>query len=364
MGGGGQSSETKISEEFKPFITFALEEAKKKYQAMPEVPETLAVGPSATTQQAMALAEQRALAGSPLTRQAQDVTMRMMGERSPYEAGYQQIFGKSSPYEAGYQQMFGQAYTDPSKAFYEQMRAGQFQNEALRGLRGTAGGAYLGANPYLEGALSQSNRLATEALQEGLRGIKSQTAAAGRYGSAAEAQAVGKATDAAARAIAEANQQAYLQNYMTERGLQEAALARIGGLSQQDIANRMAGAQQLTTSGQQEFANRMAALQGAQGVFQQNIANQMAALQGAQGIYQQNLANQMAAAQYAPQLAAEDYKDIQRLLQVGQGREAYDLQAIQGRLAAQELPLQRLQQAANVFYGAPLETTTTSGGGK
>lgn len=364
MGGGGQESRTEIGPEFKPYIEFALKEAQDLYKAFPQAPETLAVGPSAATQQAMALAEQRALAGSPLNRRAQDVVMGMMGERSPYEAGYQQIFGKSSPYEAGYQQMFGQAYTDPSRAFYEQMRGGRFQNEALQGLRGTAAGAYLGANPYLEGALGQSNRLATEALQEGLRGIQSQTAAAGRYGSTAEAQAVGKATDAAARAIAEANQQAYLQNYMTERGLQEAAQARIGGLSQQDIMNRMAGAQQLTQSGQQEFANRMAALGGAQSIFQQNIANQMAALQGAQGVYQQNIANRMAGAQFAPQLAAQDYADIQKLLQVGQGREAYDLQAIQGRLAAQNIPMQRLQQAANVFYGAPLETTTSSGGGK
>lgn len=378
MGGGGSESRTEIGPEFKPYITFALEEAKKRYQDMPEAPETLAVGPSSATQQAMALAEQRALAGSPLTRQAQSTVMGMMGNYSPYEAGYQQMFGKSSPYEAGYQQALGQygdlynqAYTDPSKGFYEQLRAGAMQNEALGGMRQTAGGAYLGANPYLEGALAQSNRLTSEALQEGLRGLESKTAAAGRMGSGAEAQLVGKATDAAARAMQEANQQAYLQNYMTERGLQESALARLGGFSQQDIMNRMAGAQQLTSSGQQEYANRLAALQGtqsalsgAQNVYQQNIANQMAALQGAQGVYQQNLANQMAAAQYAPQLAAQDYADIQRLLQVGQGREAYDLQAIQGKLAAEDLPLDRLQRAANIFYGAPLETTTSSGGGK
>jgi hypothetical protein len=40
--------------------------------------------------------------------------------------------------------------------------------------------------------------------------------------------------------------------------------------------------------------------------------------------------------------------------------EQYQQQAIQGRLAAQDIPMQRLQQAANVFYGAPLETTTTA----
>ncbi len=364
MGGGGQSSETKIGEEFKPYITFALEEAKKRYQGMPEAPDTLAVGPSSATQRAMALAEQRALTGSPLLRQSQSVIGNIMGSSSPYQSMAARYIGAESPYEAQVASMAQQAYTDPSSPFYAALRGGQFQNEALGGVRGTASGAYLGANPYIEGALSQANRLSTEALQEGLRGIQSQAAAAGRYGSGAESQAVSKATDAAARAIQEANQQAYLQNYMTERGLQEAAIGRLSGLSQQDVMNRMAGAQQLTSSGQQEFANRMAALQAAQGIRGEDIATQMSGLKLAEGIRQADITNQMAAAQFAPQLAAQDYADIQRLLQVGQGREAYDLQAIQGRLAAQDLPLDRLQRAANIFYGAPLETTTQSGGGK
>ena len=200
MGGGSRGSKTEIDPEFKKFITYGLEEGKRLYEGMPAAPDTLAVGPSATTQQALAMAEQRALAGSPLNRQAQSTIMNMMGNYSPYEAGYQQ--------------MYGDAYTDPSRGFYEQLRGGGFQNEALGGVRGTASGAYLGANPYLEGALAQSNRLSTEALQEGLRGIESRAAQAGRYGSGAEAQAIGKATDAAARAVQEANQQAYLQNYI------------------------------------------------------------------------------------------------------------------------------------------------------
>jgi hypothetical protein len=46
-------------------------------------------------------------------------------------------------------------------------------------------------------------------------------------------------------------------------------------------------------------------------------------------------------------------------LQVGQGREAYDQAKIQGQLAAADVPFNRLQRATNIFYGAPLETTTT-----
>jgi hypothetical protein len=91
--------------------------------------------------------------------------------------------------------------------------------------------------------------------------------------------------------------------------------------------------------------------------------------QGGQLAYQSaeaERARQMQAAQAAPGMAQADYADIQRLLQAGQAQEGYAQQALQGRLAAQDLPMQRLQQAANVFYGAPLETksTTTTEGGK
>jgi hypothetical protein len=67
-------------------------------------------------------------------------------------------------------------------------------------------------------------------------------------------------------------------------------------------------------------------------------------------------------------MSAADYADIDKLLKVGQAREGYEEKALQGRLAAQDLPLQRLQRAANIFYGAPLETrsesTSTPSGGK
>lgn len=332
MGGGGQSSETKISEEFKPYITFALEEAQKRYKAMPEAPSTLAVGPSAATQQAMSAAEQRALAGSPLTAQAQGTIASQMGYTSPY---------------AGKIEAMGMGAYDPSAGFYRSMMEGQPESEAARLTRSTAGGAYLGGgSEYLQGALGQANRLAGESFGESMKNLQAQAAAAGRYGSGAMAQQTAKSQDVLARALAEQNQKAYLANYMAERQAQEAAMGRLGGMEQQAIANRFAGAGGLTAGEQQALQTRLGAL----GAAQQITAG--------------DLERQRAAAAMAPGMAAQDYADIQKLLQVGQGREAYDLQAIQGRIAAQDLPLQRLQQAANVFYGAPLETTTTSGGGK
>ena len=332
MGGGGQESRTEIGPEFKPYITFALEEAKKRYQAMPEAPETLAVGPSAATQQAMSLAEQRALQGSPLVGQAQGTIASQMGYTSPY---------------AGKIEAMGMGAYDPSAGFYRSMMEGQPESEAARLTRATAGGAYLGGgNEYLQGALSQANRLAGESFGESMKNLQAQAAAAGRYGSGAMAQQTAKSQDVLARALAEQNQKAYLANYMAERQAQEAAMGRLGTMEQQAIANRFAGAGGLTAGEQQALQTRLGAL---------GTAQQISAA---------DLARQQQAASMAPGLAAQDYADIQKLLQVGQGREAYDLQALQGKIAAQDLPLDRLQRAANVFYGAPLETTTTSGGGK
>jgi hypothetical protein len=225
-GGGSQESKTEIAPEFKPFITYSLGEAKKLYQGMPQAPETLAVAPSAATSQALQMAQQRAVGGSPLLRAAQE--------------------------------------------------------EQLATIQGR------GVNPFLAGALEQANRLAGERYTQNIQDLQAAASSAGRYGSSAMGQQAGKAQDIFARALAEQGGQLAYSSAEAER------------------------------------------------------------------------ARQVAAAQNAPQMSAADYADLQRLLQVGQAREGYEQQAIQGRLAAQDIPMQRLQRAANVFYGAPLETKTTS----
>lgn len=234
MGGGGGQQETKteIAPEFKPYITYSLGEAQRLYQGMPEAPATLAPEQSAFSQAAIQQAAQRAQAGSPLV--------------------------------------------------------GAAQAEQLATIQGR------GVNPFLAGALEQSNRLAREQFTEGVQGLQSKASSMGRYGSSALGEQEARAQDVFARAMAEQGGQLAYQSAEAER------------------------------------------------------------------------ARQMQAAQAAPQMAAADYADIQRLLQAGQAQEGYQQQAIQGQLAAQDLPMQRLQQAANVFYGAPLEskTTATPQGGK
>lgn len=230
MGGGGggqtQTSTTTIAPEFKPYVTYALGEAQRLYQAYPTAPETLAVAPSEATQQALQMAQQRAIGGSPLLKAA--------------------------------------------------------QAEQLATIQGR------GVNPFLGGALEQANRLAGEQYTRNIQALQSRASSAGRYGSAAMGQQAGTAQDVFARALAEQGGQLAYSSAEAER------------------------------------------------------------------------ARQIAAAQAAPQMSAADYADLQRLLQVGQAREGYQQQAIQGRLAAQDIPLQRLQRAAQITYGAPLETTSQS----
>lgn len=84
--------------------------------------------------------------------------------------------------------------------------------------------------------------------------------------------------------------------------------------------------------------------------------------------YAQERARQEAANMLLPELAAQDYADIERLATVGQAREAYDLQALQDQINRfnyeQNLPQVRLQSYLSSVYGAPAggitETTGSS----
>jgi hypothetical protein len=229
MGGGGgtQSSKTttELSPDFKPYVQYALGQAKSIYEQPSGIPEQLYVDPSQATQSALQMAQDRAMAGSPLVQAA--------------------------------------------------------QQEQLATIQGR------GVNPFLEGALAGVNRQAGDVYTRNIQNLQSQASSMGRYGSAAQGQQQMNAQDVFARALAEqAGQLAY--------GSAEAERQR-----------------------------------------------------------------QMQAVGAAPQMAAADYADIQRLLQVGQGREAYDQARIQGQMASANVPFDRLQRATNIFYGAPLETTTT-----
>lgn len=339
--GGGEvqdrttTSTQSIDPMLRPYVEFGLQEAKNLYQgAGPSYfPGQTYVSPSAATTSALGMAEQRATAGSPLLQQAQAALGANIGALNPASAQYQSLYGTSA--------------TDPSQAFYQQMRGGEFGNEALAGTRATAGGQYLGGNQFFQGAFNPAARQAQQAFTENIQDLTSKAASSGRYGSGAMGQLQGKAADIFGRNLAETAGKLSYENYAQERALQEAAQGRLGALSQQDLANRLAGATALTQGGQQEYANRMAATQGLAGVSASDRAAQLAALQA------------------APGMAAADYADIQKLLTVGQAREGYDQTALQDEINRynyeQNLPQAKLQSFLSSVYGAPsggVSTTT------
>ena len=195
---------TQIDPTIQPFLSYGLTEAQRLYQAGgPQYyPGQTYVGPSATTQTGLQALEQRARMGSPL------------------------------------------------------LGAAQSQ------LQGTIGGQYLGGNPFFQGAFAPAAQAATQQFQTAIGDIGSAASQAGRYGSGAMGTLQERASGQLANSLSDTAGQLAYQNYSAERGMQEAAQGRLAGLSQQDIANRMAAAQGLGQNYQQGVANQFAATGG------------------------------------------------------------------------------------------------------
>lgn len=181
MGGGGGSQNstttTSIDPSIKPYVTYGLEEAKRLYESQsPQFfPGQTYVSPSEQTQQALQMAQERAMAGSPLTQAAQAETLAT-------------IQGK-------------------------------------------------GVNPFLAGALEQANRLAGEQFNRNIQNLQSSAASAGRYGSSAMGQQAGTAQDIFARALAEQGGQLAYNAAEAERARQMAAVGAAPQMAAQDYAD-------------------------------------------------------------------------------------------------------------------------------
>jgi hypothetical protein len=165
-GGGGQQTSTtttSIDPSIQPYVTYGLEEGKRLYESGTPTffPGQTYVSPSQATQSALQMAQERAMAGSPLVRSA--------------------------------------------------------QQEQLATIQGR------GVNPFLEGALAGVNRQAREAFTEGVQGLQSKASSMGRYGSAAQAEQEANAQDIFARAMLEQGGQLAYGSAEAERARQMAA---------------------------------------------------------------------------------------------------------------------------------------------
>lgn len=181
MGGGGgkqdSTTTTSIDPAIKPYVTYGLEEGKRLYESQTPsfFPGQTYVSPSAQTQEALRMAQERAMAGSPLT--------------------------------------------------------GAAQAETLATIQGR------GVNPFLAGALGQTNRLAGEEFTRNIQNLQSQAASAGRYGSNAMGQQAGQAQDIFARALAEQGGQLAYNSAEAERARQMAAVGAAPQMAQADYAD-------------------------------------------------------------------------------------------------------------------------------
>lgn len=184
FGGGGseqtgtQTVTNRIDPMLQPYVQFGLEESKRLYQnPTPYAPFNTVVAPSSQTLSALGGIEQRATTGSPLT---------------------------------------------PA---------------ANRQLLSTISGDYLSGSPFFQGAFQAAVRPAEQQFAQNIQGIRSSASSAGRYGSGAQAQLEGRASQNLANAISDVAGKLAYENYSTERGRQLASTLAAPEMAQADYAD-------------------------------------------------------------------------------------------------------------------------------
>jgi hypothetical protein len=214
-----------VAPEIAPYLTYGLQQASNLYQGGgPQyyTGETF-VSPSQTTQAGVQALETRALAGNPLTGLAQQQ------------------------------------------------------------LQGTLGGAYLGGNPFFQGAFAPAAQAAQTQFQSTLGDIASKSSLAGRYGSGAMGNLQNRATGQYAQALTNTAGQLAYQNYADERAKQQQAIGmapQLAATDYQDI-NQLLQAGQLREGYQgQQLGADIQRFNFLQNQPQQNLQNYMSLVYG------------------------------------------------------------------------------------
>lgn len=234
MGGGGggtQTVKTELDPTVKPYVDYGLNEAQRLYQAGPMefFPGQTYVAPSDMTQTGMQAAQQRAMAGNPLTQGAQQTVGALQTATNPALGG------------------FGDVYN----------RAGS--NPAMGMTQQTAQGGYLGGNPFFQGAFQPAARAAQDTFEQSMRNIDSQASQAGRYGSGAQGQLQDRASGQFAQALTDTAGQLAYGNYGAERGLQEQAIQNVGNISQQGLQTQLQAAGGLGQTAASDYQRQLQA---------------------------------------------------------------------------------------------------------
>ena len=195
-------------------------------------------------------------------------------------------------YKGGGPQYYtGETFVAPSQTTQAGVQA--LETRALAGnpltglaqqqLQGTLGGAYLGGNPFFQGAFAPAAQAARTQFDTTLGDIASKSSLAGRYGSGAMGNLQNRATGQYAQALTNTAGQLAYQNYEAERQRQQQAIGAAPQLAQADYQdiNQLLQAGQLREgyTGQQLGADiqRFNFLQNQP---QQNLQNYMSLIYG------------------------------------------------------------------------------------
>ena len=155
--------------------------------------------------------------------------------------------------------------------------------EAQQQLRGTIGGAYLGGNPFFQGAFAPAAQAAQQQFQQTLGDIGSKASLAGRYGSGAMGNLENRASGQYAQALTNTAGQLAYQNYEAERQRQQQAT----GLAPQMAMTDYQDINQLLQAGQlregytgQQLGSDITRFNFLQNQPQQNLQNYMSLVYG------------------------------------------------------------------------------------
>jgi hypothetical protein len=185
----------------------------------------------------------------------------------------------------------GETFVSPSQTTQAGLQA--LETRALAGnpltglaqqqLQGTLGGAYLGGNPFFQGAFAPAAQAAQSQFQQTLGDISSKASLAGRYGSGAMGNLQNRATGQYAQALTNTAGQLAYQNYEAERQRQQQAI----GAAPQLAATDYQDIQQLLQAGQvregyqgQQLGADIQRFNFLQNQPQQNLQNYMSLVYG------------------------------------------------------------------------------------
>ncbi len=276
-------------------------------------PESSVIPFSPQTEQALRMAENKALGGTdPLVQRTTNLLSGVAGGQwvgsNPANAAFQNMLGDRNAGLSPMQSVASGQWvgSNPASGTFESMIGDR--GTGLDALKATSRGDMLQNNPHLDGVISR----ATEALRDDfsktiIPGLSGAFGRAGRVGSNSHAQAINDSTETLAEAMSQTAGDIAYSDYARERANQLSASERLtsdGASAAGSLANLYSGerAQQL---------NAADTLMGSGASAAGSLANLNA----------QERNQQLAAGSQLPALSQHEWDNINRLAAVGSSRE-------------------------------------------